>query len=733
MNARAFDVPFAMVDEATARELRPHWWPVSRLGEGLEALARAAGLGHAAAQPLGTPPVGAPLGSPGAEARRWIEWAGAQLGLEVLPVDSSVPDVDMLLRGAGPALLPFEDERGIGFFLLLGHKPGRKRGALRVLGPDLRAHAVAPAALRNALTWQREAPLVPEISRLLEAARVPAKRRAKVRAAMLRERLATERVGPLWMLRLPASAGFWQQLRAARLPQRAGAALAVYALLYAAEIAGWGLIGSAALAGRLDFGWLAAWALLMFSMIPLRLAGGWLQSTFALGAGRVLKSRLLAGALRLDVEQVRQLGVGQLLGRVIESQALEALVFNGGFAVLVAAVELVFAGWVLSMGAAPWLHGAALAAWLALTALLSWRYVGRLRRWTAGRLDLTHQLVEAMVGHRTRLAQERPARRDEREDQAMQAYLQVSRQMDQAAVPAFAGAPVLWLLLALAALVPAFVAGQAVPAGQLAVSLGGMLLAQRAFGGIAGGLAGLGRAAIAWQQVSALFHAGARREEAATRPFLPMSRLPAKGSGVPLVDARGVGFRYREGGAPVLQGLDLAILPGDRILLEGGSGGGKSTLASLLVGLRQPQAGLLLLGGLDHATLGDDWHRLATEAPQFHENHILSGTLAFNLLLGREWPGPAADLAEAEQLCRQLGLGGLLDRMPAGLQQRVGETGWQLSHDERSRIFLARALLQRAPLTVMDESFAALDPQTLETCLRCALERSETLVVIAHP
>ena len=101
--------------------------------------------------------------------------------------------------------------------------------------------------------------------------------------------------------------------------------------------------------------------------------------------------------------------------------------------------------------------------------------------------------------------------------------------------------------------------------------------------------------------------------------------------------------------------------------------------------------------------------------------------------MGRQWPAPEADIAEAEALCRELGLGDLLDRMPAGILQRVGETGWQLSHGERSRIFLARALLQKAPLTILDESFAALDPETLEICLKVALRRAETLMVIAHP
>jgi ABC-type transport system involved in cytochrome bd biosynthesis fused ATPase/permease subunit len=71
--------------------------------------------------------------------------------------------------------------------------------------------------------------------------------------------------------------------------------------------------------------------------------------------------------------------------------------------------------------------------------------------------------------------------------------------------------------------------------------------------------------------------------------------------------------------------------------------------------------------------------------------------------------------------------------MPAGLMQMVGETGWQLSHGERSRLFIARALLQSADLVILDESFGALDPATLRQCLQTALHRAKTLMVIAHP
>ena len=101
--------------------------------------------------------------------------------------------------------------------------------------------------------------------------------------------------------------------------------------------------------------------------------------------------------------------------------------------------------------------------------------------------------------------------------------------------------------------------------------------------------------------------------------------------------------------------------------------------------------------------------------------------------MGCGWPETEEDLQVAKDLCLDLGLGDLLERMPSGLMQMVGETGWQLSHGERSRVYFARALLQNAQLTVLDESFAALDPETLKKCLNCAVKRARTLLVIAHP
>jgi ATP-binding cassette subfamily B protein len=313
--------------------------------------------------------------------------------------------------------------------------------------------------------------------------------------------------------------------------------------------------------------------------------------------------------------------------------------------------------------------------------------------------------------------------------------------MDGVAVKLAALVPRGWLVLGVAALAPAYASGEA-SAASLAVGLGGILLVFRALGKLAESLASLAGAGVAWRKVAPLFESAARPDEAGVPSFSVSARRRVEDEAATRVEpeARAVAeahdlvFRYRGREEPVLRGCSLRIEAGERLLLEGPSGGGKSTLASLLTGMRRPDSGLLLLGGLDRQTLGlDGWRRRVVSAPQFHENHVLTETFAFNLLMGRRWPPRVEDLKEAEEVCRELGLGELLGRMPGGFEQMVGESGWQLSHGERSRLFIARALLQRADLLVLDESFAALDPENLRRALNCVLNRAPALLVIAHP
>jgi ATP-binding cassette subfamily B protein len=159
--------------------------------------------------------------------------------------------------------------------------------------------------------------------------------------------------------------------------------------------------------------------------------------------------------------------------------------------------------------------------------------------------------------------------------------------MDRTAAWLMAVVPRGWLVLGLLGLAPAFVPGHGSPA-VLAVSLGGMLLAYRALHKLATGMWHLAGPAIAWAQVAPLFAAAARPEVGGAPAFALTPTSDAGGSdGAPTVlEAHEVIFRYRDRGVPVLQGCNLRSRAGDRLLLEGPSGGGKSTLASLLSGLR---------------------------------------------------------------------------------------------------------------------------------------------------
>ena len=415
-------------------------------------------------------------------------------------------------------------------------------------------------------------------------------------------------------------------------------------------------------------------------------------------------------------------------------RSIEQLGRFGGSSAPVGAPELILAVAVLALGAGGRPHAAWLVATIVLTLWLAWRYGSARRRWTESRLAMTNALIERMIGHRTRLAQEPPARSHEDEDQVLERYLEPSQQLDHLGASLLVLVPRGWLLVGLLGLAPAFVSGNTPPA-TMAIGLGGVLLAYQALRTLTEAVEGIAAATIAWRLLRPLLTATVPRQRAGHPDYaVPSPPAITPASRRPRLDARDLGFGYRDRDEPVLRGASLCISDGARILLRGPSGGGKSTLVALLAGLRAPDSGLLLWDGLDLATLGvDGWRQRVALAPQFHENHVLMGTFAFNLLMGRGWPPRPADLEEAESVCRALALGPLLDRMPSGIHQVLGETGWQLSHGERSRLYLARALLQGADLIILDESFAALDPATLREVFAYVLRQRPALVVVAHP
>jgi ATP-binding cassette, subfamily B, bacterial len=718
------------------------FWSLPQLGSGLEALARRSKL-EPSAVPVPHPP-GSLAAQDDLAAKRdalnqWIESAADWLGVEAEPSAIPYEGLEQLLEKAGPAVLQMPGHGPLRFlFLLPRNLFPRRRGRIVVLAPDLSAVSLRIEAVRALLCNALEESVAPEVDRLLNDIGIPDARRHKARAALLLERLRTRDVGGCWLLRQSPGSGFWSQAKRVHLPRLLGALVVSFSAEYFLLILSWWLIGLAVLSGHLDRGWLFAWALILLTLVPFRLFSTWLQGVLAVHGGAIFRQRLLFGALHLKPEEIRHKGVGQFLGEVMESEALELLVLLVGFQGLTAAIELIAAEIVLSKGLGRGVELILLPLWLAITLAMAMRYFRQRQRWTEARLSMTNDLTERMVGHRTRLAQEAPEHWHDDEDEELARYLEMSEVMDGAAAQLTAIVPRGWLLVGMIGLTSAFVRSQGSNIA-LAISLGGILLAYRALKRLSSGLISLADAVIAWQQVSPLFQAAGRTQLHGS-PAVALTRAADTDDNTggkeeqAVMEAHDLVFRYQDRGEPVLKGCSLIIRRGDRLLLEGSSGGGKSTLTSLLVGLRVPQSGLLLLHGLDRQTLGDEgWRRRVVSAPQFHENYVLSETFAFNLLMGRRWPPLEQDMREATAICGELGLEPLLNKMPAGMLQMVGETGWQLSHGERSRVYIARALLQDAEVVIFDESFAALDPENVRLALECVLRRARTLLVVAHP
>jgi ATP-binding cassette subfamily B protein len=188
-----------------------------------------------------------------------------------------------------------------------------------------------------------------------------------------------------------------------------------------------------------------------------------------------------------------------------------------------------------------------------------------------------------------------------------------------------------------------------------------------------------------------------------------------------------VSFAYRPDD-PILHELSFRISPGEHVAIVGPTGSGKTTIIRLLCRLYDPQAGRILLDGIDirELPLAVLRQRLGVV---LQDTFLFSGSVASNVRLDC----PLTDV-EVERLCLDLGLGSLLERLPAGLATSLRERGANLSSGERQLLAVARVAARDPSVLVMDEATAFLDPST-EATLQRDLERllkDRTAIVIAH-
>ncbi|MFG3181426.1 ABC transporter ATP-binding protein [Streptomyces nigra] len=195
------------------------------------------------------------------------------------------------------------------------------------------------------------------------------------------------------------------------------------------------------------------------------------------------------------------------------------------------------------------------------------------------------------------------------------------------------------------------------------------------------------------------------------------------------VVVRGLTFRYPGGEDPVLRDIDLTIPAGGSLALVGATGAGKSTLAALVAGIGTPQSGSVRIGPADLATLDEAGAR-ALVSILTQETHVFSGPLADDLRLS----APGATDAQLWEALRTVGADSWVRLLPDGLETPVGEGGERLDVTKVAHVALARLVLSRSPVVVLDESTAEAGSEGAAELERAVLAAcaGRTTLFVAH-
>jgi len=196
------------------------------------------------------------------------------------------------------------------------------------------------------------------------------------------------------------------------------------------------------------------------------------------------------------------------------------------------------------------------------------------------------------------------------------------------------------------------------------------------------------------------------------------------------VSIRGVDFVYpSRPDVPVLRGLDLTLRPGETVALVGPSGGGKSTVASLLSRFYDPNSGAIELDGTPYLELDPSWLRQQVGVVS-QEPVLFASTVADNIRYGR----PGASTEDVVAAAKAANAHDFIESFPEGYETLVGERGVRLSGGQKQRVAIARALLKDPRVLVLDEATSALDAES-EHLVQEALDRlmvGRSTLVIAH-
>lgn len=193
------------------------------------------------------------------------------------------------------------------------------------------------------------------------------------------------------------------------------------------------------------------------------------------------------------------------------------------------------------------------------------------------------------------------------------------------------------------------------------------------------------------------------------------------------IELRSVVFRYGAGEPEVLRGVNLKVEPGEMIALVGPSGGGKTTLLKIMMGLFEPSYGQVLVDGKPLGTFGlDGWRRQIGVVAQ--DDQLYAGSLAENIAFF----DVEIDMEQVVQVAKQAAVHDEISAMPMGYETLVGDMGSTLSGGQKQRVLLARALYGAPRILFMDEGTANLDPKLEESVSHALKQLGITRIISAH-
>lgn len=193
------------------------------------------------------------------------------------------------------------------------------------------------------------------------------------------------------------------------------------------------------------------------------------------------------------------------------------------------------------------------------------------------------------------------------------------------------------------------------------------------------------------------------------------------------VELRNIRYRYGVGEPEVLKGINLKIEPGEMVALVGPSGGGKTTLLKIMMGLFDPSYGEVMIGARQLSSFDKRKARQVIGSVA-QDDDLFAGSLAENIAFF----DPGIDMARVEEVAVQACILDDIDKMPMRFDTMVGDMGSVLSGGQKQRVLLARALYHRPQILFIDEGTAHLDPENEESVLQALAKLGITIVVVAH-